>query len=241
VLRNACLMQRRSEIQERPVDDVVPLVDGSVWLSIEEDVDRQQLRRWIWEALDGLSEPLQVPLMLRYFSGASSYGQIAALCGVPLGTVRSRLNEAKRKLAEALLDEAARVDSAERRDAQEIAREFTEAIDDFAADQRAFVERCAPDVAIALGDGPELHGRHHLARIGAADVDAGVSHRLTNVLASSRVVIAESRFENPPENRFHCPPGAVEVHHRSDGWTRRIVLRYVHDQQRTGSDEPLGT
>jgi hypothetical protein len=152
--------------------------------------------------------------------------------------VRSRLNEAKRKLAEALLEEAATVDTNERRDAEEIAREFTKSIDGFAGDDRAFVERCAPDVTIALGEGPELHGRDHLSRIGAADVEAGVSHRLTNVLASPRVVIAESRFENPPENPFHCPPGAVEVHYRPDGWTRRIALRYVHDEQRTGSGEP---
>jgi RNA polymerase sigma-70 factor, ECF subfamily len=86
VLRNACLMQLRSEAPERPIDEVASLVDRSLWRSIEEEVDRQQLRRWIWEAVDGLSGPLQVPLMLRYFSGASSYEQIAALCGVPLGT-----------------------------------------------------------------------------------------------------------------------------------------------------------
>jgi RNA polymerase sigma factor (sigma-70 family) len=238
VLRNACLMQLRGESRERPGDDVASLVDRTVWLSIEDEIDRQQLRQWIWEAIGRLSEPLQVPLMLRYFSGSSSYEQIAALCGAPLGTVRSRLHEAKHKLAEMLLDQAATVESSERQEAQEIAREFTSSIEHFASDTRPFLERCAADVTITLGDGPMLRGREHLADIGAADVQAGVSHRLTNVLASPRVVIAESRFENPPENPFHCPPGAVEVHYRADGWTQRITLRYTHDKHRTRQDEP---
>jgi RNA polymerase sigma-70 factor (ECF subfamily) len=45
-----------------------------------------------------LSEPLQLVILLRYFSGIADYAQIAAICGVPLGTVRSRLHEARRTL-----------------------------------------------------------------------------------------------------------------------------------------------
>ena len=65
------------------------------------------LRDWVWTALERLSEPLRLAVMLRYFTGASSYEAIADVCGVPVGTVRSRLSAAKRKLAEELLETAA--------------------------------------------------------------------------------------------------------------------------------------
>jgi len=167
--------------------------------------------------------------VLRYFSGASSYEEIAALCGVPLGTVRSRRNEAKRRLAEALLEEATAVDSAARAEAERCAREFEEVTAAIAArhDVRAFAERCAPDVEIRLGQGPAARGREYIARVAEEDFEAGIAYQLTNVVAGSRVIVAEGRFENPADDPYHCPPSVVQVHLRQNGWTRQIVMHYA--------------
>ena len=54
------------------------------------------MRDWVWHSLGQLSEPDRLVTLLRYFSEASTYEQIAALCGVPVGTVRSRLSHARR-------------------------------------------------------------------------------------------------------------------------------------------------
>lgn len=46
---------------------------------------------------------LRVPLVLRYFAtGGTSYERIAEVCGIPVGTVRSRLSRGRTKLAAAL-------------------------------------------------------------------------------------------------------------------------------------------
>ena len=45
-------------------------------------------------------------VMLRYFTRRASYDEIAATLGVPVGTVRSRLNQAKSRLADALMQTA---------------------------------------------------------------------------------------------------------------------------------------
>ena len=63
-----------------------------------------------WGALQRLPEPLRVSAMLRYFGSYDSYDEVATILGVPIGTVRSRLSEAKIKLAEALLASAALID-----------------------------------------------------------------------------------------------------------------------------------
>jgi RNA polymerase sigma factor (sigma-70 family) len=101
IVRNVCRMRLRAA---RPgLLAPLPPTLRSGELSPEEVLDRQALRDWVWHALGELTEPLRVAAMRRYFSGVSSYDQIAALCGVPVGTVRSRLNQARRKLADALL------------------------------------------------------------------------------------------------------------------------------------------
>ena len=53
------------------------------------------MRDWVSTALERFSEPLRLAVMLRYFTGASSYEAIADICGVPVGTVRSRLSAAR--------------------------------------------------------------------------------------------------------------------------------------------------
>ncbi|PLS82836.1 MAG: hypothetical protein CYG60_23485, partial [Actinobacteria bacterium] len=74
--------------------------------SVEAAVDRLVMREWVWMALGRLPEALQVTAVLRYFGSHASYEEISATLGVPVGTVKSRLNGAKIKLAEALLETA---------------------------------------------------------------------------------------------------------------------------------------
>ena len=55
------------------------------------DFDHRLALEW---ALDQLSEPLRIALILREWHGLS-YEEIAAVCQVPVGTVRSRLSAAR--------------------------------------------------------------------------------------------------------------------------------------------------
>lgn len=55
------------------------------------DFDNRLALEW---ALDQISEPLRIALILREWHGLS-YEEIASVCQVPLGTVRSRLSAAR--------------------------------------------------------------------------------------------------------------------------------------------------
>jgi RNA polymerase sigma factor (sigma-70 family) len=101
ILVNVCRMQ----VRRTPVEPVMDLGEG--WAaepgSVEEVIDRLALRDWVWAALERLSEPLRLAVMLRYFTAAASYEAIADLCAIPVGTVRSRLHAGRARLADELL------------------------------------------------------------------------------------------------------------------------------------------
>lgn len=105
IVRNACRSLLRSTPLTEPADDLsLPSPDGLP----EQWLERNALRDWIWEAIEQLSPALRMPLVLRHFSSqVTSYEQIAAACGIPVGTVRSRLSQARTNLADALTAVAA--------------------------------------------------------------------------------------------------------------------------------------
>ncbi|WP_424216296.1 RNA polymerase sigma factor (plasmid) [Streptomyces sp. BI20] len=73
------------------------------WGCPERRIEEHAMRDWIWEAVEGLPEHLRLVVMLRHFSGTTtSYQEIANACEIPVGTVRSRLNHARARMARAL-------------------------------------------------------------------------------------------------------------------------------------------
>jgi len=82
-----------------------PLVGEPVSDSTDDDpgrgLDRQDLRRALDEALAALSPWIRATFVLFAESGLS-YKEIAETQGVPIGTVMSRINAARRKLQETL-------------------------------------------------------------------------------------------------------------------------------------------
>ncbi|MET0418236.1 MAG: sigma-70 family RNA polymerase sigma factor, partial [Actinoplanes sp.] len=98
IVRNNARMTLRGP-RPVPVADPEWFAEPATTPTPEEALDSGALRDWVWHAIGALSEPDRLVTLLRYFSDASSYEQIAAVCGVPVGTVRSRLSHARRALA----------------------------------------------------------------------------------------------------------------------------------------------
>ncbi|MDG4810517.1 sigma-70 family RNA polymerase sigma factor [Micromonospora sp. WMMD1120] len=199
----------------RPADDPTP----------EEALDRTALRDWVWHALGQLSETDRLVTMLRHFSDASSYHEIAALCGVPVGTVRSRLSHARRALADGLraATSAAHTDVAASR-----ASRWREGSDVIAAAMhgdfaRVIRDRWWPEAEMIVPGG--RRGGRDLAIAGMdSDLAAGVRQRLRNVVASGDVLIWETDLISPPDDPEHCPPAALWLQILREGRVRRMTL-----------------
>lgn len=231
VVRNACRMRYRSPTH-------VPLDAGLVALLRSPEPDPMELlgqqatRDWVWHALEALSPPLRLVVMLRYFSGVTAYQDIADACGVPVGTVRSRLNEARGKLTRALLATA----DTSHGDVRAVTAERRRHTEELLASVRqgkpasALATSWLPTVAVSGPGGLRAQGYGQLVRGLEQDLDDGVEHRLTNVLASGDLAVCEFTLRSPPEDPTHCPPGAAWVLRLRSGWVEQARLFHLRRQ-----------
>lgn len=226
IVRNNCRTRLRA---------TTPVPMETAWLDSvssepdpEEVLESSALRDWVWHALDGLSEPDRLVMLLRHFTGVTSYERIAAICGIPVGTVRSRLSHGRRTLAEGLRvsAEAAHADagklaSAYRRQAEDALG--TAMRGDF---HRVVGDLWHPDAEMRMTD-RVIGGPDAAVRGMACDLEAGVRQRLVNVVAGPDVLIWETDLISPPDNPDHCPPGAVWLHKLDKGRVSSMTLLHA--------------
>ena len=230
VLRNVCLMRLRTGQGELLFKELPMRTErGFSEPSAEESIDQLAMREWVWTALSELPEVLRVTAMLRYFGSYSSYEEVSAILGVPIGTVRSRLNQVKTKLADALLKTAGLEHNEARRLTESRARYFREVMEGYNGGQadEEYVSGFAEDVVGVLSNGTVFCGRELVAEDLEGDMEAGMKLHLTNVMASRDITIIEGDFQNPPDNPFRCPPATTQVHFHHGGVTHRVHLHFA--------------
>ena len=86
--------RRRASVAERLATEVTPAVPD-----IDDTVIGRERARALWSALESLAERERTVLYLRYFVQMPE-GELAEYLGCPVGTVKSRVHRALRKLRE---------------------------------------------------------------------------------------------------------------------------------------------
>lgn len=69
----------------------------------ERDLLRRERQTMLWQALDLLTPEIRMAVLLRDIQG-KTYEEMAEILGLPLGTVKSRINRGRMQLAMALKD-----------------------------------------------------------------------------------------------------------------------------------------
>ncbi|MBU3868177.1 sigma-70 family RNA polymerase sigma factor [Streptomyces sp. 4503] len=226
VVRNRGRSALRSARRTEPLEEV-PL--PPLLTTPEQVLDRHAMRDWIWEAVEELSPALRLPVVLRYFStGVTSYRQIADACAIPVGTVRSRLSQARAALARAL---EATVSGAHEDVRRRTEASWQEAHETLAAAERGefgkvVADRYSPDVSLLIG-------RERLGGVGLlltgmdSDLSAGVRQRPANVIAGRSLIVWEMDLINPPDAPDHCPPGVAWIMTLDGGRIDRLSLYHT--------------
>jgi len=231
VLRNVCLMRIR---QRREIPSAAVELPG-VLPGPEEALDNHVMREWVWQALDSLSAEERLAVMLRHFTRCTSYAAIARVTAAPVGTVRSRLNRARARLADALMATVAGTPmshasaaAAQRQQWNQFYRVLHER-----PIPRTYEELFAPDVDVRDPAG-HWHGINAWSAEEREAITLGVRAKIVNVLASSDITVLEIDFCNPAEWPGHCPPQATFIHRLSDGRTRQLQIHYPAEYPPSG-------
>ena len=224
IVRNCCRMHVRTGLPV-PVADPLPAYSVAETADPSALLEHHATRDWVWHAIGQLSEPLRLVTLLRYFTGLMTYEQIGAVCGIPVGTVRSRLSKARSSLARQLRESAAQahadvraITAVRRREAEQILlpdrREYATALRD----------AWHPRLQTVWPDGRHTVGVDPVIGLLDRSTGAGVVQRLPTVVASRRIVIWETEILNPPEDPYHCPAGSAWVMWLDAGRVSRLRL-----------------
>jgi RNA polymerase sigma factor (sigma-70 family) len=225
VLRNICLMRLRRRGRETATESIdMPAVAPRP----DDIVEQHALRDWVWAALDELTADDRVTVMLRHFTRCTSYQAIAALTGVPVGTVRSRLHRARSQLAGALR----RTMAGSPLGHAELERTRRAEWEHFYVDLHNAPMPCtyrhafATDVEVTDTVG-RWRGIEDWSAHEREAIVLGVRARIVGLVASRDVTILEIDFANPDWASDHCPPRSTFVHHLEGGRSRRVDIHYV--------------
>ncbi len=107
IVRNTCmdhLRHRGARAEDGLEDDAMEaaqLAVGQVAADPATDLERAHERAWVNAAVRALPAAMREVIVLREMEGLD-YAQIAAIAGIPLGTVMSRLARARTRLRELL-------------------------------------------------------------------------------------------------------------------------------------------
>ncbi|GAA1578839.1 sigma-70 family RNA polymerase sigma factor [Kribbella sancticallisti] len=237
IVRNVCRMELRST---REIPCLLPDRAGPD-PGPEAELEALAVRDWVWTALAKLPEDIRTTVMLRYFTRRASYAEIADVLGLPVGTVRSRLNQGRHYLSTALSATAVTMHPDYAAVQGGIWRERASAVEAMTLLGQAdvYFEDCAPEVIVSVpAKGYECRGVAGERRNLEAGLAAGVRMTLTRVLACRGVTIIEADYHNPPDDPKHCPPWHTEIRVHPNGWTTRLVLHFGYRPESRPSRRP---
>jgi RNA polymerase sigma factor (sigma-70 family) len=187
---------------------------------VERQIEETALRDWLWEAINGLSEPLRHVVVLRYFSTAASYDAIAAALGIPTGTVRSRLHAGRTALGSRLRDLELAAAGDHSRVTQEREALFAAIVGEYntCSEPALLASTLAERARLTVNGSDEVFvGQAAITRGLAEDFEAGVRLSLLRVVAGAGLTVVEGAFHNPADAPDHCPPLTTQVYrHRGE-------------------------
>ena len=217
ILLHACRKQYRRN-RENGWRRITARETEKLW---HDDLNRQHdllsIKSTLHASIAGLPEVLRTTLLLRYFSAFQRYEEIAAILSVPLGTVRSRLNQAKLKLSQQW-KKPLHVNAKTLQESESWNSFYDSTLSGMHRHENCkdkFIKHLRNDVQIISPGRKSIYGNRYFEGIIYDDRKAGSWLSPLNVITSGNISIIELKHFNSPEHPDHCPAGSVMVIHRT--------------------------
>lgn len=193
--------------------------------AISKTIEESEKNGKFFGALASLPESLNLAILLRYFSSYQSYEDIASILRLPIGTVRSRLHQAKTKLTE-FWREQEDIDSTFLQESEQWNSFYREVYGEMHRDDNmkdAFVRHVSGGL-LASSDALEPKFGNVFDHMVIADREAGSWLQPTNVFSGGNITVIEANHFNSADHPDHCPRRSVVVIQRNGGTASNIHI-----------------
>lgn len=230
VLRSKCLLLIRDRKKE-------VLTDNMSFLKAQKSIptcdilhlmEQRDLKDAVLRLIETLGEKKKAVIMLRFFSEFNSYSEIASMLAIPIGTVRSRLAQAKKQLCDTLIHGGDPEGLWNLRCCNEHREMFAELFPSFYRGERSkFLSSFDDNLTIRFSSGKNGRGLKRWAYEWDIDLVSGVRFRPNLVVCAGNLAIIEGPVINPPDKPNHCPPAASFVLFHNGGKVTRTHIHYA--------------
>lgn len=224
ILIRVCRRNKQQQLYKNINNDISPENDLPPVDEINGKMDWYDRQSKIYTSLSELPDALQSVLLFRYFSNCTSYQEIASMLCIPVGTVRSRLNQARQKLAEEWAKADDDTDTAFRTSTEWNAfyREYFSKVYSSVYYRDKLIGHFDKDLHIVFSSSKSAYGRKVIAKEIEDDLLHGSSFSDVYVISSGNISIVEVCNLNSREYPNRCPDSGVFVLYRQKNRINRI-------------------
>jgi RNA polymerase sigma factor (sigma-70 family) len=231
IVKRSAWQTMNNASKSAPIESLA-LSTAAIEYEFESTIEAQLESASILDCVNSLSDNLRSAVMLRYFSSRSEYTDIATILDIPIGTVRSRLNQAKKQLRK-LWDTSSGIDIPEqlRRESEEwndFYRELWEGIYDNLTIRSTFFDHFIPDLKLHFTTGKQATGRSILEHEINDDLHFGSRFKAQSIMNIGNDGIIEGIAVNSKEYPDRCPPYMTMVVKRTRSRAVEVSIHNSH-------------
>ena len=205
----------------------ISITDDNFWENeMERKLELFSKRTQLYEAIGSLAEPLRCTLLLRYFSTFQSYEQIATILCVPVGTVCSRLNQARSRLIEHWKRDHEINENIYKQSegwSDFYFHHFTSMYESEIA-RKKLIHHFEKKIEITFTSGKSGAGREYFENEIEDDLHFGTRYQPIHVASCGNISIVEGTNYNPPDCPGRCPESSVFVLFRNGDRVNKLNL-----------------
>ncbi len=192
---------------------------------LNKKTEKLATQRRLYGILAALPDVLNTAILLRYFSNYQTYEEIAAILHIPVGTVRSRLSQAKKKLGEYWRQphDISNTWFLESEEWNTLYSSMYGGMHEHDTCKNKFVSHIRKG-CIIFPNGKRFSGSDSLENMVQEDRKAGSWLEPVNIISSGSISIIESVHFNSADHPQHCPARSVMVLFREGRKASRLFL-----------------
>ncbi|HVO74026.1 MAG TPA: RNA polymerase sigma factor [Ignavibacteriaceae bacterium] len=232
IVKRSCLRSLSERKSSLPLS--AKLIDSKIDdKTLEDEIEKKSSAEFLMERINHLSEPLKAVVLLRYFTIFNSYENISVILGIAAGTVKSRLNEAKKQLKKIWRYELSDLPENIRKEAdywnEFYSYSFKLLHHDLPAREK-FIEHMIPELQISFTSGLKANGRKLIEKEIDEDIKYGTSYKVAAVFNLKDTGIIEFENINSPDYPDRCPPLSTLIYYRKTGKAHQLLFHNAEKQ-----------